>query len=317
MCPTYFCWTCGGLGNECDAFRCLKAETPGQWQGLYGAAHVSTLTSHIEKLRSYSYSEVRLVSLQANLRKWSTDPSLIGKNTIRLEVQIVEAQLQHAITWLHGQALCNESLNDALTVGLQRLEIAVKALEIRTRIQESRRHHRPEQVETPMTSDEVAVAMEQVVSGVEASNKLRQGRKAHRRNVFEDKSLSDLIAEKNLRELCEMDSEDFIRCSGHAIRDAINHLKQGKQLESAYRRRRYKNKAALPMEAPLNTRKDRAKCPWRNSNDGEEEEEGTGDGDEDEDEEEGTGTFTSRAIWKKSKHRVKAQRSHALAMSTM
>jgi hypothetical protein len=178
-CPTYFCWICGGLGHECNAYTCLKAQTSGQWQELYGASHVSTLTSQIEKFRCYVCSEVRLVSLQTNLRKWSTDPSLIGKSAIRLEVQIVEAQLQHAMTWLRGQALYKEYLNDALPLRLQSLEIAVKALEIRTRIRESRRH-RAEQVEIPMTSDEVAISMEQAVSGFEAPNKLRQGRKAHR-----------------------------------------------------------------------------------------------------------------------------------------
>jgi hypothetical protein len=156
-----------------------ESRKSGQWQDLYGTSHVSTLTSQIEKFRSYVCSEVRLVSLQTNLRKWSTDPSLIGKSVIRLEVQIVEAQLQHAMTWLRGQALYKESLNDAPPLRLQSLEIAVKALEIRTRIRESRRH-RAEQVEIPMTSDEVAISMEQAVSGFEAPNKLRQGRKAHR-----------------------------------------------------------------------------------------------------------------------------------------
>jgi hypothetical protein len=62
-------------------------------------------------------------------------------------------------------------------------------------------------------------------SGFEALSKRKQEGKAHHRSVFEDKSLLDLIADKSLRELCEMESEDFLRCSRDAIHDAINYMK--------------------------------------------------------------------------------------------
>jgi hypothetical protein len=302
MCPTYFCWICGGLGNECNAYQCLKVERSGPWQESYGVSHISTLTARIEKFRSYCCSEARLVSLQTNLCKWSTDPSLIGKHSNRHEVQIVEAQLQHAIIWLRGQALYKESLNNDLSLVYQCLELAVRAIEIRTRIQDSRRR-KTEQVHIPITSLEVATAMEQ--PGSKAFSRHKQGGKARCLTVFEDKSLSDIIADQNLRELCEMHSEGFLRSCRDAIREGIKYLKKGEQSESAAGHRRRKKTVVLPMEAPLNTRQKRAKDPWRN---------GFRVDSGDDNKEDGTGTFVDRLIWKKNKRRVKAQRSHALTM---
>jgi hypothetical protein len=51
-------------------------------------------------------------------------------------------------------------------------------------------------------------------------------------------------------ELCEMDSEDILRCSRDAIRDAIKCVKQGKQSESS-------------MEAPFNAGRNARSIPGR------------------------------------------------------
>jgi hypothetical protein len=66
------------------------------------------------------------------------------------------------------------------------------------------------------------------------------------------------------------------------------------------------------MDAPINTRNERTKYSWRNGCRVD-----SDDGEEDEEEEEGMDAFAGHAIWKKNKHRVIAQRSHALAMLAM
>ena len=305
-CTYYFCWQCGGPGNDCQSFYCAK--TNNMWHQMssdsdYGENRYDSLSSLVRKYRDYRQAESRLTYLRKSISKLSEKDILARRNPIRYASMVVEQQIQQVIVWLLGVLVHKENLDERSCEELQRLRLAIQAIEIRLEIREKRLVSSNSSSGDSLPLEDVENALKR--RGGTNSNRPRDRRKQERqRQRLEQNGFSALMAGFDLKEMCCLSEEKFHRVCQNHMKEALLSLRREQQESPAKycSRRRRRHQQRNYQACPLNQKKT-STAPWQQGL--KRHDEGSSESKQDDE----------KVAWKKGKTRVKTQRYQCLDSS--
>jgi len=249
-CRYYFCWMCGGLGNECMAYFCSKTQKRFEDEAPKpdDDAHINSIVAEMNKYRSYRQAENRLLKIEKALQSFGS----IAMNE-RIALLTFERPLLQVLVWIYAAQLLDDLAVKPVCAQLQQLELIAHAFEVRSRIKGS--------LVGPFSQKQVA----QAIGLGNASKKKRLSKRkkqamAQRKQQLQtgDRDLHAILADQDLQDLCTMDRANFCTATNKAIKEAIQLLwKNPKQ------QRQNRKKPALPAEGHLNKKMERARDPWK------------------------------------------------------
>lgn len=120
-CQFYFCWHCGGPGNECMASYCSSEGKYSHQEPEYNEEQYGDLVSRINRFRNYRNAAKRLASLQKTLANNNTRDKCIQHLTL-LDIQLTQVAL-----WIYGRNL----INNVDHASLQTIELMMDVLFVR------------------------------------------------------------------------------------------------------------------------------------------------------------------------------------------
>jgi hypothetical protein len=95
-CQYYFCWQCGGFGNDCMAYFCDKAKRASHESLDFDSSEYQRMEKLLEHFRDYRLSAVRLNSLQKILCNWDSKQKPIP------QFLSLSSQVEQVMLWMHG-----------------------------------------------------------------------------------------------------------------------------------------------------------------------------------------------------------------------
>jgi hypothetical protein len=217
QCQYYFCWMCGGLGNECMAYSCTKPTKYWDKDRDYDEGNQGGMAHLVHQYRAYRQTEAQLIYLR---RVFQVDR----------DVAVLEMQLQQVILWKHAANLISamNKSSGIVVSSLQNLELLVHALSLR-QVMRGRRI-KPSDANT-FGLDEVASAMgvqpkqlskrkQQAKEKYETMRKAQQECFSSSGNTLFHK----LIVDQDLTDLCTMSDLEFGRKAKIFIQKGIQSL---------------------------------------------------------------------------------------------
>ena len=217
QCQYYFCWMCGGLGNECMAYSCTKPTKYWDKDRDYDEGNRGGMANIVHQYRAYLQTEAQLNYLRRVFQ-------------IDCDIEVLKMQIQQVILWMHAANLIgviNKS-SGIVVSPLQNLELLVHALSLRQVMKDRQ----------IMDSDASSFGLDEVVSAMGVQPKQLSKRKQQAKEKYETtrKAQQDrfssggstlfhsLIADQYLADLCTMSDLDFGRKAKFFIQEGIQSL---------------------------------------------------------------------------------------------
>ena len=94
-CQYYFCWQCGGFGNDCMAYFCDKANRAAHESPVFDFSEYQRMGKLLEHFRDYRLSNQRLTSLQKIVCSWDHQKPIP-------QFLSLTSQVEQVMLWLHG-----------------------------------------------------------------------------------------------------------------------------------------------------------------------------------------------------------------------